>query len=70
MHIVGKLDKNADFFRYQEAVNGNDNNVASHNVIEKYIADNGKDYRFETKVHPVTELQDRKKDNTCVGRCK
>ena len=67
---VGNLDKNANFFRYQEAVNGNDNNVASHNVIEKYIADNGKDYRFETKVHPVTELQNRKKDNTCVGRCK
>ena len=65
---VSDMPKDAKFFCYQETVNGADSNVASHNVIEKYIDDNGKDYRFETAVHPVTELQNRKKDNTTIGR--
>jgi len=62
------MPKDANFFRYQTEVNGPDSNVASHNVIEKYIDDNGKDYRFETEVHPIAELQDRKVDNTTIGR--
>lgn len=65
---VGKLPCDANFFEYQSQVNGNDNEVASHNVIEKYIADNNKDYRYETAQHPIEELRDRHNDNTAVGR--
>ena len=45
-----------------------DSDVASHNIIRKYIADNGKDYRFQTAEHPVEELRERNRDNTTVGR--
>lgn len=65
---VGKLPCDANFFEYQSQVNGSDNEVASHNVIEKYIADNNKDYRYETAQHPIEELRDRHNDNTAVGR--
>lgn len=65
---VGKLPSDANFFEYQSQVNGSDNEVASHNVIEKYIADNSKDYRYETAQHPIEELRDRRNDNTEVGR--
>ena len=37
-------------------------------MIEKYIADNNKDYRYETAQHPIEELRDRHNDNTAVGR--
>ena len=65
---VSKLDENAPFFEYQHQVNAKDNDVPSHNVMRKYIADNGKDYRFEVKAHPIEELRDRKHDNTSIGR--
>ena len=65
---VGKLSPEAKYFEYQTQVNGKDNEVASHNVIDKYIADNDKDYRYETAQHPIEELRDRRHDNTEVGR--
>lgn len=65
---VSKLDSGAPFFEYQQQVNAKDTDVPSHNVMRKYIADNGKDYRFEVKAHPIEELRDRKHDNTTVGR--
>lgn len=65
---VSELSPNAKFFEYQSQVNASDNAVASHNVISKYIADEGKDYRYETKQHPIEELRDRHHDNTTVGR--
>ena len=65
---VSKLSDDAKFFEYQRQVNYKDNYVASHNVLSKYIADNRKDYRYETAVHPIEELRDRKHDNTTVGR--
>lgn len=65
---VDKLPADARFFEYQSQVNVSDKNVASHSVIEKYIADNRKDYRFETAQHPIEELRDRSHDNTEVGR--
>ncbi len=61
------LPRDDKFFVYLDTVNVKDKYVASHNVIEKYIADNGKDYRFETAQHPVPELRDRENDNTTVG---
>ena len=65
---VDKLDSDAKFFEYQHQVNYKDDYVASHNVLKKYIADNRKDYRYETAAHPIEELRDRKHDNTTVGR--
>ena len=65
---VAELPSDAKFFDYQHQVNVKDSDVASHNVINKYIADNRKDYRFETAEHPIEELRDRKHDNTDVGR--
>lgn len=65
---VGDLPAEAKFFDYQREVNGKDSDVASHNIIRKYIADNGKDYRFQTAEHPVEELRERNRDNTTVGR--
>ena len=65
---VAELPADARFFEYQQQVNVKDSDVASHNVICKYIADNRHDYRFETAEHPIEELRDRKHDNTVVGR--
>lgn len=65
---VSTLSPDAKFFEYQHQVNVKDTEVASHNVISKYIADNRKDYRFETAEHPIEELRDRRHDNTTVGR--
>ena len=33
-----------------------------------YIADKGKDYRFQVAEHPIKQLQDRKTDNVNIGR--
>lgn len=65
---VADLDPNADFFRYQELVNGPASGVASHRVIRDAIAENGRDYRFETAEHPIPALRCRTKDNTTLGR--
>ncbi len=65
---VSKLGKDSNFACYQQMVNTSDKDVASHKVIAKYIADNDKDYRFETAEHPVEELRDRTCDNTTIAR--
>ena len=65
---VSKLPETAGFFEYQAKVNPTVGMVASHNVIENYIKEHGQDYRFEESENPVKELQNRKKDNTTVGR--
>ncbi len=62
------LPQNDDFFQFQEKVNANVEAVPSHQVIAQYIEKNGMDYRFEESPNPVPELQDRKVDNTTVGR--
>ncbi len=65
---VSSLSKESDFFKFQNKINENVNEVPSHQIIETYIEKNGKDYRFETKPHPLKELQDRTKDNISLGR--
>jgi hypothetical protein len=65
---VGKLPEKADFFCHNKKVNGAPVDVASHQVIMKSIKEWGKDYRFQDKPHPIKELDDRKTDNTTVGR--
>lgn len=49
-------------------VNGKTRNVPSHEVVEEYIGKNGRDYRSEEAENPVPALQDRKADNTEIGR--
>ena len=65
---VGNLDRDADFYRYQRKTNRNLDEVVSHTIIEKYICENGKDYRYQEGPHPIKELNNRRHDNTDVGR--
>ena len=66
---VRKLKKDADFFKYNDTVNGDRNTVASHAIIvESAKAFGGEDYRFQKKPHPIKELDNRKKDNIDAGR--
>ena len=65
---VENLEKDADFFWYQRIVNKNEDTVMSHRVIEKHIAAFGQDYRWQKEQHPLPPLQNRKQDNTKVGR--
>ncbi len=65
---VKDLNKNADFFRFQNITNPTTDIVPSHNVIERSIRRRGMDYRFQTEQNPVKELRDRREDNTSVGR--
>lgn len=57
-----------DFFKYQNIVNCNTDIVPSHMTIQKYICNNGIDYRYEVSPNPVCSLQNRKSDDVCVGR--
>ena len=57
-----------EFFDWQKKVNGKTRNVPSHEVVEEYIGKNGRDYRSEEAENPVPALQDRKADNTEIGR--
>lgn len=59
---------NFDFVKYQSIINNNVGTVPSHIVIDRYINKHGCDYRFEIAPNPVKELQNRRCDNTCVGR--
>ena len=65
---VNSVPDHGTFADYQNQVNIPKENVMSHAVIEKYIRQNGEDYRFETAPNPVPELRDRTKDNTQLGR--
>jgi hypothetical protein len=64
------LDDNHRFFTHNRKTVGDCSNIASHMVIDKHIKKFNKDYRFETAKNPIEELQNRKSDNICVGRCK
>lgn len=65
---VENLSPEADFFRYQERLNNNVNQVPSHCVINTHIRNYGKDYRFNVAPNPIKELRSRSCDNTSVGR--
>ncbi|MCM1403968.1 MAG: hypothetical protein NC133_00445 [Prevotella sp.] len=65
---VMNLPANADFFRYQDQVIADVNTTASHVVVAETIAKLGQDYRYQDKIHPVKELQNRKQDNTELAR--
>lgn len=65
---VDNLNENADFFYYQSVVNGNPETVESHDIVERLIEREGRDYRYETAENPVKALRDRKRDDIEVGR--
>ena len=65
---VDELPDDYDFFKYQNIVNNDVEKVASHDVIEKYIAQNKQDYRYQTAEHPIEALKDRTVDNTKLAR--
>lgn len=65
---VSELDPDDAFFNYQKRVNREVEQVPSHKVIEEHISQFGIDYRFQETAHPIAALDDRKKDNTEVGR--
>lgn len=65
---VSKLPNDYQFFKYQNIVNKNVNNVASHVVIDTYLKSHPEDYRFEEKPNPVKELTNRQVDNTSIAR--
>jgi rubrerythrin len=64
------LPKNADYFKYNDTVNVKPDMVASHLIIKQATKEfGGKDYRYQDHDHPIPELNDRTKDNVCVGKC-
>lgn len=67
---INDLPDGHNYFKYQRQVNSSVNQVASHNVIDKYIKKYGEDYRFEDKESVEKTLRDRKKDNTELARKK
>lgn len=67
---VNELPDDANFFTFQSGINTNVDCVASHDVIVRTIEKLGEDYRFETKPNPIKDLQNRKCDNTKLGRVK
>lgn len=64
------IPDSAEFFKYQRQVNSSVGQVASHNVIEKYIKKYGEDYRYEDKPHVERTLRERTVDNTDLARKK
>jgi len=64
------LDDDHRFFTHNQMTIHCPDCEAGHLVINKHIKKFNKDYRFEVGKHPVEELQNRKQDNVCVGRCK
>lgn len=67
---IHSLDDGDNFFKYQNKVQKNVKENASHKVIDEHINIFGQDYRFETKENPIKELQNRTIDNTTLGRTK
>lgn len=67
---VENVPDDYEYFRYNNAVNKSPAAVASHKVIDNYIAEFGEDYRFTVAEHPVKELRNRKCDNVDIARRK
>ena len=67
---INELPDTAEFFKYQKTVNNSLSNVASHNVIEKYIKKHNTDYRFEVGESVEKTLRNRSVDNTDLARKK
>ncbi len=68
--VVNKLPDNSQFFKYQKMNIKKAEQLPSHKVIINHIKNYGEDYRFETKKHPIPELQSRDSDNISIARKK
>ncbi len=55
--LMNQLPKDHRYFKYQERVN--QGGAPSQNVIDAHIKRAGRDYRFETKPHPVERFRER-----------
>ena len=68
---IDSLTDDDRFFMYQDMlIKDQEECVPSHMVINKAIECMGQDYRYQDSKHPISELQDRKKDNICIARKK
>ena len=65
---VSELNKDADFFNYQNKVNVKPECERGHTVINDHIEEFSKDYRYCDSEHPLKEMRDRDKDNFDIGR--
>lgn len=65
---VSELSSESEFYKFQNTLNHDVDQVPSHRVIHDYICQKGRDYRYEDKENPIYELRDRAADNTSVGR--
>ncbi len=65
---IDELPESHEYFKYQSLVNKSTRDVPSHVIIRDYIKEKKEDYRSEDTQNPVPELQDRKEDNTSLGR--
>ena len=63
-----QIPKKDRFYCYQDTINANVCDVASHNTIVRRIESRGTDYRFELGANPLCELRSRSCDNTQMGR--
>lgn len=67
---INELLDTDNFFKYQTQIQKRPQDNASHKIICEHINHFGEDYRFETKINPVKELQSRNEDNFELGRVK
>ncbi len=64
---IDNLPTNHRFFTFNSRLTSPVDGEAGHKVIDDYIKDNGRDYRYEKRANPIKNLQDVTKDNYCVG---
>lgn len=67
---ITNVPNDYEYFRYNSTVNKIPHAVASHKIIDSYIAEFGEDYRFTIAEHPIKALRNRKEDNIDIGRKK
>lgn len=65
--LVDKLPNDHRFFTFNNAINTPISKESGHKVIEDYIADMGKDYRYERAPHPIESMRKNTSDNVSVG---
>ncbi len=67
---INAVKEDSRFFAVQKIFNHDVDSVASHVIIDRYIDEFGKDYRFEDKKNPCPQLQSRVEDNVNLARVK
>ena len=63
----GLLPPGCRYFAWQRALNGDGADTPSHQVVRRYAARYGTDYRFERGANPIEALQNRREDNVTLG---